>query len=102
MATTISGTEGGTGENTHGEKHPHAFTILVNNARFKTSQKQLTGLQIKALAAIPAEYELFAVHGGTTVPVGNSETVQLHEGAEFRAIPAGTFGRGVRASAATR
>jgi hypothetical protein len=98
VATTISGT----GENAHGEEHRHAFTIMVNNVPFETSEKRLTGLQIKTLAGIPAEYELFAVHGGKTVPVGDSETVQLHEGAEFRAIPAGTFGRGVRASAATR
>jgi hypothetical protein len=102
MATTLNSTEGGKGDEHDGGDDKQSFTIIVNNQRFETSSKKLTGLQIKSLAGIPADYELFAVHGSTTVPVGNAEVINVKKDAEFRAIPAGTFGGGVRATAASR
>lgn len=87
MATIIEqGQSGGAGA----EKHSR--TITVNNKPFTTSEKEMTGQEIKTLAGLPADYELFAVHGANSVPVANSETVHLHDNAEFRAIPTGTFG----------
>lgn len=80
----------------------HSFTILVNNQSFQTSEHELTGTQIKSLAGVPADYELFEVRGAETVPVANDQKVHLHERAEFRAIPAGTFGGADFASASTR
>ncbi len=81
--------------NDHGNKpdnqHPQ-FTILVNNVEFTTSEHQLTGAQIKSLAGVPADYELFEVRGDQTVPVGNDEVLHIHNNMHFRAIPAGTFG----------
>jgi hypothetical protein len=68
------------------------FTIFVNNNAFTTHEHQLTGAQIKALAKVPADYELFEVRGDQTIPVGNDQAVQIHEKLHFRAIPAGTFG----------
>ncbi len=68
------------------------FTIFVNNQPYTTSEHQLTGSQIKSLAGVPADYELFKVEGANTVPVGNQEEVHIHEKLHFRAIPAGTFG----------
>lgn len=85
-----------------GRKKPHIFTIIVNNQEFSTQAHQLTGLEIKALAGIPGDYELFAVHGGNSVPVANDEVVHVHERIEFRAIPAGTFGASDYAAAAPR
>jgi hypothetical protein len=70
----------------------HSFTIFVNNTAFKTEEHQLTGTQIKQLAAVPPDYELFEVKGDQTVPVGNDQEVKIHENLHFRAIPAGTFG----------
>jgi hypothetical protein len=70
----------------------HEITIYVNNAPFRTSDRELTGAQIKTLAGIPAEYELFRVEGQNTFPVGNDEPVRVHENEHFRAIPSGTFG----------
>jgi len=70
----------------------HSFTIFVNNNAFKTEEHQLTGTQIKQLAAVAADYELFEVKGDQTVPVGNDQEVKIHENLHFRAIPAGTFG----------
>src|ERR1043166_7319137 len=68
------------------------FTIFVNNRPFETHAHELTGSQVKQLASVPADYELFEVRGEQTVPVGNEEEVHIHEKLHFRAIPAGTFG----------
>lgn len=74
------------------ESEKHEITIYVNNQPFKTEERELTGLQIKALAGIPQEYELFRVEGQNSIPVANDERVRLHENEHFRAIPSGTFG----------
>lgn len=83
------------------EDHPkHAFTIFVNNNPFPTDEHKLSGAQIKTLAGVPTDYELFEVRGEQTVPVGNDQEVHIHEDMHFRAIPAGTFGKyGVTAQA---
>ena len=74
------------------EKDKPQFTVFVNNVAFTTHEHELTGSQIKALAAVPADYELFQVKGDQTVPIGNEEIVHTHNNIHFRAIPAGTFG----------
>lgn len=104
MATMLNSTEGGHDRDEHDKdsKKPKAFSILVNNQRFETKSKKLTGLELKALAGIPADYELFAVEGTSTVPVGNAEVVNLKKDAEFRAIPAGTFGGGFHVAVPSR
>ncbi len=84
------------------EQKTHTFTITVNNQPFETSAHQLTGAQIKSLAGVPADYELFEVRGSETVPVPNDQVVHIREKQEFRAIPAGTFGEKGRAAATTR
>ncbi|MEO5825682.1 MAG: multiubiquitin domain-containing protein [Gemmatimonadales bacterium] len=66
--------------------------LFVNNRKFETNQDELTGTQIKDLAGVPSDYELFLVHGNESQPVGPTEVVQLKNGVHFRAIPAGTFG----------
>lgn len=68
------------------------FTIFVNNQAFTTNEHKLTGAQVKAIAGVPNDYELFEVKGDKTVPIGDSQEVQIHEKIHFRAIPAGTFG----------
>lgn len=74
------------------ESKTHEFTIFVNNQPFKTAAHELTGAEIKALAGVPADYELFEVHGSQTSPVGDSQKVHIHNDLHFRAIPSGTFG----------
>lgn len=74
------------------EKKKHTITFFVNNQEVTTTESQLTGAAIKALANVPADYELFEVHGSETVPIGNDQTVHIHEKLHFRAIPPGTFG----------
>jgi hypothetical protein len=70
------------------------FTIFVNNNPVVTHEHELTGATIKALAKVPSDYELFEVRGDQTLPVGNDQVVKIHDQLHFRAIPAGTFGRG--------
>ena len=74
------------------EKDKHGFTIFVNTNPFNTDEHELTGTQIKGLAGVPADYELFEVKGDQTVPVGNEQVIHIHNKQTFRAIPAGTFG----------
>ena len=69
------------------------FEIFVNNQRLTTSATQLTGAQIKQLARVPDNYELFLVHGNDSQPVADSQSVEIKNGEHFRAIPPGTFGK---------
>jgi hypothetical protein len=78
------------------------FTITVNNKPYQTAAHELTGAQIKGLASIPADYELFEVRGSETVPIANDQEVHIHESQAFRAIPAGTFGVETNAPAAAQ
>jgi Multiubiquitin len=80
----------------------HEFTIFVNNVEFHTPEHVLTGLQLKQLASVPADYELFEVKGETSVPIANEDKVHIHEKAHFRAIPAGTFGNQIDAPGQAR
>jgi hypothetical protein len=75
------------------ERSRHEVTVFVNNQALRTDESELTGAQIKALAGIPPEYELFRVEGDKSFPVGNDELVHLHDQEHFRAIPSGTFGK---------
>ena len=68
------------------------FQIFVNNQPFSTNEHTLTGSQIKALARIPDDYELFVEIGKESKPIGPEEAVKIHEKQHFRAIPPGTFG----------
>jgi hypothetical protein len=70
------------------------FTILVNNQPFTTTAQDLTGAQVKALAGVPADYELFEVSRDeiTTVPVGDGREIRIREDLRFHALPSGTFG----------
>lgn len=69
------------------------FEVFVNDKLFKTSSSSLTGDQIKSLAGVAGNYELFLVHGNTSEPIGPSQSVEMKNGEHFRAIPPGTFGK---------
>ncbi len=66
--------------------------IFVNNRRFTTTSSLLTGNQIKQLAGVPLNYELFLVHGNESEPIGPEQEVSIKNGEHFRAVPPGTFG----------
>jgi hypothetical protein len=68
------------------------FTVIINNRPYLTAAHVLTGTEIKALAGLPVDYELYQIRGSESVPVSNEQEIHIHEGIQFRAIPAGTFG----------
>ena len=68
------------------------FEIFINEKLFKTTSPSLTGDQIKALANVPSNYELFLTHGNMSEPVGPNQSIEIKNGEHFRAIPPGTFG----------
>lgn len=74
------------------DQEKNKFHIFVNNNEFTTREHELTGAQIKVLATVPADYELFEKKGDEILPVGNEQVVKIHNNQHFRAIPAGTFG----------
>lgn len=84
--TQTQGGHGGAGSDRR------TITITVNGSPVVLTERALTGATLKAKAGIPADYELYAVHGASTKAVADTDTVHLHDGSEFRAIPAGTFG----------
>jgi hypothetical protein len=75
-------------------------TIHINNKPYKTEADELSGAQIKALAAsggVKADYELFLVHEPGSGPpvddsIGDSQVVKIQNGMKFRAIPPGNRG----------
>lgn len=74
------------------DKGKETFTITVNNNAFQTQEHELTGAQIKHLAGVPVDYELFQIKGSNSDPVGNDQVIHVANHLAFRAIPAGTFG----------
>jgi Multiubiquitin len=68
------------------------FEIFVNNKPYSTGEHQLSARQIKALAGVPENYELFLEEGKESKPVGPEQVVHIHQHQHFRAIPPGTFG----------
>ena len=66
------------------EKHP--IEIFVNNKPVQVPHDELTGAEIKAASAVPADFSLFHEQGGKLVPVGDSETVKVHPNERFRAV----------------
>lgn len=67
---------------------PKTVTIEVNNKPFEAPKAELTGAEIKELAGIPLDFQLFLLHGESTNMdlVENDEQVKLHEHQRFRAV----------------
>jgi hypothetical protein len=93
--TTAAGQEGRA--NAHraqdGQGKPDGtITVTVNGSPVVLSERSLSGASLKLKADIPADYELYVVHGSSTKPIADGDTIHVHEGSAFRAIPPGTFG----------
>jgi hypothetical protein len=52
----------------------------------------MTGAQIKALASIPAGYQLFLEQPGDDRQVADASEVKMHSNMRFYAVPPATFG----------
>lgn len=75
--------------------HKKPFKFFVDAKEYSTDQEHLTGAAIKAIANVPAAYQLFLEEEGDTPDkaIADNETVTL-QGREkhFFAVPPATFG----------
>ena len=75
-----------------GPKLNHFF---VDAKKYETAQAALTGAQIKAIASVPANYQLFLEEEGDRpdLAIADGEAVNLTDKVRhFFAVPPATFG----------
>lgn len=73
----------------------HENKLFIDGKEYETPQTALTGAEIKALASIPASYQLFLEERGDTPdkPISDSQSERLDgEIKHFYAVPPATFG----------
>lgn len=63
-------------------KPQHEVEITVNNKPV-TVPKHTTGAQIKELAGVPADFQLFVVHGDHEDEIADDEQVTVHAKQRF-------------------
>jgi hypothetical protein len=75
------------------EKSLHPF--FVDAKRYETAKTALTGAEIKAIANVTPNYQLFLEEEGDKPDrgIGDGEAVSIHERVKhFFAVPPATFG----------
>lgn len=76
-------------------KHP-AYHFFVDAKKYETDKANLTGLEIKNMAGVPGNYQLYLEEEGNTPDraISDSESVILDHDHEkhFFAVPPATFG----------
>jgi hypothetical protein len=73
---------------TEASAKPKTITIEINNKAYSAPKEVVTGLEIKELADIPPEFQLYRLHGESARldPIANDQEVKLHEHERFRAV----------------
>ena len=66
--------------------------IFVNDVEHEVFVQAMSGAQIKALGNVPSDYQLFLEQPGEDKPIGDADSVKLHDGMKFFALPPATFG----------
>ncbi|HEX8241043.1 MAG TPA: multiubiquitin domain-containing protein [Allosphingosinicella sp.] len=66
--------------------------IQIDDKEYEVVAKEMTGAQIKALASIPAGYQLFLEQPGDDRQVADASEVKMHSNMRFYAVPPATFG----------
>jgi hypothetical protein len=61
-------------------------TIEINNKQYDAPSNTLTGAEIKELASIPLDFQLYRLQGKKLIPVGNEDEIKLRKGDRFRAV----------------
>jgi hypothetical protein len=75
--------------------HQKQYHFFVDGKKLETDQQSLTGAAIKALAGVPANYQLFLEEAGDQPDraISDGEGVDLEKGVKhFFAVPPATFG----------
>lgn len=65
----------------------HTVTIYVNDKPHTLPQGKYTGAQIKEKTGVPAGDILYRVTGHDRHEIPDGETVEIHEGEHFIAVP---------------
>ena len=83
------------GSSEAGHHHDKEYHLFVDARPYQTEHQSLTGADIKQLANVPANYQLYLEEEGDTPdrPIADNEGVDL-KGKEkhFFAVPPATFG----------
>jgi hypothetical protein len=78
------------------EHKPPLNHFFVDNKKYETEHTSLKGLEIKTIAAVAANYQLFLEEHGNAPdrPISDSEDVDLKNPPKhFYAVPTATFGQ---------
>lgn len=74
-------------QKTEGGNHHEVF-ILVNDKRVGPFlSDEVTGADIKAKAGLLLNSDLFEKRGNELIPIGNTQTVKIHENEVFIDLP---------------
>jgi len=76
--------------------HPHENFFFVDNKKYETERSSLNGGEIKAIAGVPGNYQLFLEAKGNDPDVAISDGESLTIGTpplHFYAVPPATFGK---------
>ena len=69
------------------------YHVHINKKLYVVHDPVLSGEQLKKLAGIPLENQLFLEHGGRDIPIGDQQGVTMENGLHFYDVAPGTFGR---------
>ena len=77
-----------------GSDKKHEFTIFIDAQRYVVDKTSMTGAEIKALAHIDAQYQLYLEEQGDRPdkPITDNEAVAIRNDMHFYAIPPATMG----------
>ena len=84
------------------EHEPPQNHFFVDNKEYKTPHTALKGLEIKGIASVPANYQLFLEEHGHAPDraISDGEDVNLQNPPKhFYAVPPATFGSNVQSPA---
>ncbi len=73
-------------QDTSTQKPVKTITVFVNNREVELPEKDVTGAEIKALAEIPPEFQLYVEHGNSLDLVADDEHIKVHPKERFRAV----------------
>jgi len=64
------------------------ITIEVNNREYSAPKEEMTGAEIKTLAGVPLDFQLYLLHGESQRldPIADDKAIKLHEHERFRAV----------------
>lgn len=79
----------------HGGHGPERYDFFVDNKKFETTHPSLTAMEIKGIAGVAANYQLFLEEHGHAPDRGlsDSDAVDLRKPPKhFYSVPPATFG----------